>query len=65
MGASVVAYWPGITEEQLESQPGFYNDDEAWGNWIAEREGNLVVSDAIRKLIAILTATRIAQARTK
>ena len=28
MGASVVAYWPGITDEQLESQPGTYNDDK-------------------------------------
>jgi hypothetical protein len=23
MGVSVIAYWPGITEKQLESQPGF------------------------------------------
>ena len=52
MGASVVAYWPGITEEQLDSQPGFRNDDRAWGNWMAEREGNLAVYDAIRKLNA-------------
>jgi hypothetical protein len=29
MGASINACWPGITEEQLESQPGFYNDDKA------------------------------------
>ena len=42
MGASVSAYWPGIeeelTEEQLDSQPGFFNDSKAWGNWMAERE---------------------------
>jgi hypothetical protein len=58
MGASVTAYWPGLTEEQFESQPGFRNDDRAWGNWMAEREGNLAVFNAIRKLgaDAILTA---------
>jgi len=38
MGASVIAYWPGITEQQIEEQPGFYNDSKAWGNWMAERE---------------------------
>jgi hypothetical protein len=57
MGASVIAYWPGITEEQCESQPGFYNDDKAWGNWMAELEGEPAVYDAIRRLgaEAILT----------
>jgi len=29
MGATVIAYWPGMTEAQFESQPGFYNDDRA------------------------------------
>jgi hypothetical protein len=38
MGASVYAYWPGITEEQIGAQPGFANDDRNWGNWMAERE---------------------------
>jgi hypothetical protein len=57
MGASVVAYWPGITEDLGEGQPGFYNDDRAWGNWMAERDGDVAVSDAIRglKADAILT----------
>jgi len=57
MGASVIAYWPGITEEQLESQPGFDNDCKAWGNWMAEREEVPGVYDAIRglKAEAILT----------
>ena len=41
MGASIVAYWPGITEEQIDTQPGFTNDDRAWGNWMAEREEHL------------------------
>src|SRR5574341_372508 len=52
MGASVTAYWPGITEEQFESQPGFRNDDKAWGDWMAEREGEPAVDEAIRKLNA-------------
>jgi hypothetical protein len=44
MGASVVAYWPGITEDQAEAQPGFANDDRAWGNWMAERDGDAAVT---------------------
>ena len=32
MGATVVAYWPDISEDQLESQPGFWNDCKAWGS---------------------------------
>jgi hypothetical protein len=50
MGASVNAYWPGITEDQLESQPGFYNDCKAWGDWMAEREGEPAVKRALRSL---------------
>ncbi|HWS54989.1 MAG TPA: hypothetical protein VN228_12710 [Pyrinomonadaceae bacterium] len=50
MGASVNAYWPGIGEEQLESQPGFYNDDKAWGDWMAEREEVPAVADALGRL---------------
>mgnify|MGYP000368440525 CR=1 FL=1 len=59
MGASINAYWSGITEEQLESQPGFYNDDKAWGDFMAEREGEPEVLEAIRKLnaAALLTHT--------
>jgi hypothetical protein len=57
MGATVNAYWPGITEAQAEAQPGFSNDDRAWGNWMAERDGDPAVSEAIRhlKAEAILT----------
>jgi hypothetical protein len=57
MGATVIAYWPGMTDDQLESQPGFYNDDKAWGNWMAEQDENTAVADAIKKLgaEAILT----------
>jgi|SRR5436190_137776 len=52
MGASVIVYWPGITREQIYSQPGFYNDCKAWGNWMAEREEVPSVSDAIKNLSA-------------
>jgi hypothetical protein len=57
MGASVIVYWPGMTEEQLDSQPGFFNDDKAWGSWMAEREDDPAVIAAIRtlKVEAILT----------
>jgi hypothetical protein len=50
MGASVNVYWPGITEDQIESQPGFYNDDKPWGDWMAVREETPGALDAIRKL---------------
>ena len=59
MGASVIAYWPGISEEQIESQPGFYNDCKAWGDWMAEREADQRAKGAVLKLGAgaILTYT--------
>lgn len=52
MGASVMAYWPGITEDQIESQPGFYNDCKAWGDWMAEREGEPEVRSSLTALNA-------------
>jgi hypothetical protein len=56
MGASVSAYWPGIeeelTEEQLESYPGFFNDSKAWGNWMADRLMEPRTVEGIRKLKA-------------
>jgi hypothetical protein len=57
VGALVTIYWPGITKEQHEAQPGFRNDDRAWGNWMAEREDEPAVHDAVRQLgvDAILT----------
>lgn len=59
MGASINAYWSGVTEEQLESQPGFYNDDKAWGDFMAERENEPEVLEAFRQLnvAALLTHT--------
>lgn len=58
MGASIVAYWPGITNEQLERQPGFTQDDRAWGNFMAEREDELEVQRIMVELGAgaLLTA---------
>ena len=50
MGATVNVYWPGITEEQSESQPGFYNDDKPWGDWMAIREEVPATLAAIRGL---------------
>ena len=52
MGASVIAYWPRLTDEQMESMPGFYNDDRAWGNWMAARDGNAQVFEAVKRLKA-------------
>ena len=52
MGATVVAYWPGITDEQMESMPGFWNDAKASGNWMAECENHPQAIDAIRRLQA-------------
>jgi|SRR5262245_7626617 len=63
MGASVGPYWPGIeeelTEEQLESQPGFFNDCKGWGNWMADRLMEPRTLEAIRNLKAdaILSST--------
>ncbi len=52
MGATVIAYWPGITEDQIDSQPDFYNDNKPWGDWMANREEEPAVYEAIRKLNA-------------
>jgi hypothetical protein len=37
MGASVAGFWQGMTQEQLDSHPCFFNDCQAWGDWMAER----------------------------
>jgi hypothetical protein len=50
MGASVIAYWPGITEEQIDEQPGFWNDCKAWGDFMAERENEPEVKRIIIEL---------------
>lgn len=38
MGVPVIVYWPGSTEQQLDEQLAL-SSDHAWGNWMAEREG--------------------------
>src|SRR5215218_1139796 len=57
MGATVNAYWPGITEEQRESGPDFYNDSKAWGEWMAEREDVPAVSESLERLGAAALLT--------
>lgn len=52
MGASIICYWPGITEEQLDSQPGFWQDDRAWANFMAELESASETVAAIKMLKA-------------
>ena len=50
MGASVIGYWAGITEQQIESQPGFWNDCKAWGDWMGERAEHQDVLQAMKRL---------------
>ena len=39
-----------MTDGQIESQRGFFNDCKAWGEWMAEREREPAVLDAVRRL---------------
>src|SRR3954471_21387417 len=50
MGASVVAYWPGITEDQIEDQTGLYNGPARWASWTLRRESAPDVLLAMRDL---------------
>ncbi|HSE25765.1 MAG TPA: hypothetical protein VLB68_29130 [Pyrinomonadaceae bacterium] len=52
MGASIVVYWPGITEEQLDAQPSFWQDDRAWANFMAELDSATATVQAIQMLQA-------------
>jgi hypothetical protein len=52
MGATIVAYFPGMTEEQLDSQPGFRNDDRAWANWMAEWDQEPAMLELVKRLNA-------------
>ena len=39
MGATVLAYWPTMTPEQMYKQPAFpSNDCAAWANWVLEMQ---------------------------
>jgi hypothetical protein len=43
MGATVLAYWPGITEDQNRRQLGFpSNDCAAWANWVVGCKTKLI-----------------------
>lgn len=33
MGASIAVYWPGISNEQFDGEPGF-RQDKVWANWL-------------------------------
>lgn len=57
MGASVVAYWPNVSEEDLESQPGFYNGPNAWAGWAVTRASDAKLLQRLKNLglAAILT----------
>lgn len=59
MGATVCGYCRNMTDELSEDQPGFWNDDKAWGNWMAEREEDPKVLELVRSLGcgALLTFT--------
>ena len=50
MSATVSGYWPGITDEQRDSLPGFDNDCQAWGDWMAERLNHPDVLDTMKRL---------------
>jgi hypothetical protein len=47
--------------DQLDAQPGFFNDCKAFGSWMAERESD----PAIRPALERLGATAIATFRTE
>ena len=49
MGASVFAFWPGITAKQLKSQPGFSNDCKAWGDFMGDLVDNAKALKEIEK----------------
>lgn len=57
MSATVDVYWPGITDEQLDSQPFLDDGGYAWGHWMAEREDKPDVLRAVTELggAALLT----------
>jgi len=66
MGKFVMGYWAGITEEQMGSQPGFWNDTKAWGEWMVERGKHRDVLHDMKQLgvSALLTGTTLGVADT-
>lgn len=61
MSASVIAYWPGITYKQIGSQPGFYNDYDAWANWVVEMTAEPAATGALKALGAGALLTHITE----
>ena len=52
MGASIIAYFPGVTGEQINQQEGFWNDHAAWANFMVEQEKDPAILEAVQKLDA-------------
>ena len=52
MGASIFACFPGVTDEQIDLQEGFWNDDNAWANFMVEQEKDPAILEAVKKLNA-------------
>src|SRR5829696_1793942 len=52
MGASIIAYFPGVTDDQVDLQEGFWNDDKAWANFMVEQEKDPAILEAVKKLNA-------------
>lgn len=50
MGASILVHWPGATEEDEESHPGFFNDDHAWASWVADVIGDRAATRLLDQL---------------
>ncbi len=50
MGATITAYWAGITAVDLDGMPGFLNDFHAYAAWVAARENHPEVLRAISAL---------------
>jgi hypothetical protein len=57
VSTTVTAYWPGITEEQIDSEPWLSDDGHNWGQWVAEREDKPDVLQIVAELggTALLT----------
>ena len=58
MAATAIAYWLGITDQQLESQPPFYNSGYSWAEWLAALQEEPSATQSLTSLGAgaLLTA---------
>ena len=60
MSASIIAHWPGITQEQEEGQwAEFNNDYQDWANWMAEglQEPDVIAAMERAGVLALATMT--------